>query len=261
MSIEVWPVALRAQLVRAFRPGEPSEKEAPFRTLRKHGWTSPGVSVVCREHKRAAGRLTVFSTLNVDAARLAREGRPKAALTFAKAAAKIERGKSFLALKEWLSGSTAAEAATAIQGTSSTPAPRLLQVLRLIAAETLSARRHCAVEDPNLQTVTGRICETLATAVVLETSNRKRTYVPRGLAESANRTKVGDLLALVTEYLDATYVFSAVLPAIAVENVEEATSSPFGRSPSVLRLTAEDVRLLRRDPAPLEVLIPVAVGR
>ncbi len=260
MSIEVWPVALRAQLVRAFRPGEPSDKEAPFRTLRKHGWTSPGMSVVCRERKRAAGRLTVFSTLNVDAARLAREGRPKEALTFAKAAARIEQGKSFLALKEWLSGSTAAEAATAIQGTSSTPAPGLLQVLRLIAAETLSARRHCAVEDPNLQTVAGRICETLATAVVLETGNH-RTYVPRGLAESANRTKVGDLLALVTERLDASYVFVFVLPAIAVEKVEGATASPFGRSSSVLSLTAEDVRLLRRDPAPLEVLIPVTVGR
>lgn len=178
----------------------------------------------------------------------------------AKAAAKIEQGKAFLALRALISGITSAEAAEAIQGTTTPPTLQLLQVLRLIAVETLSARRRCAVQDENLQTVAGRISETLPDAVVLETSSQK-TYVPRGLAESVNRAQVGDLLALVTERLDPTQVAFEVLPAIAVENAEDTKASPFGRSAPIHHLTAEDVRLLRRTPAPLRVLIPVTVGK
>jgi hypothetical protein len=258
VMIEVWPVALRARLVRAFRPGEPP-KEAPFRTLRKHGWASSGVSIVCREHSHASGRLTVFSMLNVDAARLAREGRSREAVAFAKAAAKIEMGKAFAQLKAMVSGRPSAETAEAIQGTSKTQSPQLLAVLRLIARETQAARKRFVVADTTLQTVAGRISETLPDAVVLESSSQK-TYVPRGLAESANRVNVGDLLALVTERLDPAQVAFEVLPAIAVEN-EIQTVSPFGRSAPIHQLTAADARLLRRDPAPLRVLVPVTVGK
>lgn len=260
MTIAVWPVALRTQLVRAFRPGERSEKEAPFRTLRKHGWASAGMSIVFRTHRRAAGRLTVFSMLNVDAARLAREGRSREAVVLAKAAAKLERGDEFEQLKELMSGVSAAEATSALQGTSAKPTPQLLDVVRRIALKTLAEQLRCAFLFKNLQTVAGRISETLPDAVVLETSSL-RTYVPRGLAESANRTEVGDLLALVTERLDRTQVAFEVLPAISVEQSSEAAASPFGRSAPIHQLNPRDVRVLRRDPAPLRVLTPVKVGR
>jgi hypothetical protein len=260
MAIEVWPVALRAQLVRAFRPGEPSEKEAPFRTLRKHGWASPGMSIVCREHNRAAGRLTVFSMLNVDAARLAREGRRRDALTLAKAAARIERGPAFLQLRKLISGATTSEASTVLQGISRAPSSELLEVLRRIAAETRKERRRCVVLVASLRIMAGRISETLPDAVVLETSSQK-TYVPRELAESANRTKIGDFLALVTERLDRNHFAFEVLPAIAMAHVRDKRVSPFGRSAPIHRLTADDARLLRRAPASLKVLVPVAIGR
>ncbi len=218
------------------------------------------MSIVCREHHRAAGRLTVFSMLNVDAARLAREGLGHEALSFAKAAAKIERGGAFHRLRELISGTTPAEAATALQGTSTTPSAELIEVLRLIAIETLLVRQSRAVLVVNLQTVAGRISETLPDVVVLETSSQ-RTYVPRGLAEAANRTKVGDLLALVTERFSREQVAFEVLPAISVEGAGDKKASPFGRSAPIHRVTEKDARLLRRTPAPLTVLIPVTVGK
>lgn len=259
--IEVWPVALRGQLVRAFRPGEPPEKEAPFRTLRKHGWASAGVNVVCRERSRAAGRLTVFSALNVEAARLAREGRGREAVALAKAAAKIEVGAAFAQLKTMISGSTVAEAMVTLQGTGPQAAePKLLEVVRLIAAETMIARRRGSQFGDRLQTVTGRISESLPDAVVLESTSQK-TYVPRGLAESANRVNVGELLAIITERLNHSQVAFEVLPAIAVDGEGDVGPSPFGRSSPIHQVSAADAKRLRRAPAPLRVLVPVTVGK
>lgn len=259
--IEVWPVALRGQLVRAFRPGEDPEKEAPFRTLRKHGWSSPGVNVVCREHSRAAGRLTVFSMLNVDAARHAREGRGREAVALAKAAAKVELGSAFAQLKTMISGSSVVEAAAALQGMGPEARdPRLLEVLGLIASETMIARKRWTGSGARLQTVTGRISESLPDVVVLESSTQ-RTYVPRGLAESANRVNVGEFLALITERLDRSQVAFEVLPAIALDGEGDAGASPFGRSAPIHHVSVSDAALLRRLPAPLRVLVPVTVGK
>lgn len=199
--------------------------------------------------------------LNVDAARLAREGREREASALAKAAARIEHGTAFSRLKDLVSGTPVAEAMAALQGGApGAYAPSLLEVLTLIARETLTARKRWTVARESLQVVAGRIAETLPDAVVLETSSQK-TYVPRGLAESANRVNVGDLLALVTERLDGTQVAFEVLPAIAVENERETEATPFGRSAPIHNLTAADALLLRRAPAPLRVLVPVTVGK
>src|SRR4051812_46976101 len=73
MDLVPWPIVGRDEVVKAFRPGMPAT-EAPFRTLRAHGWASSGMSVVTRRGNRASGRWTIFSTLNIEAARYARHG-------------------------------------------------------------------------------------------------------------------------------------------------------------------------------------------
>lgn len=202
----------------------------------------------------------MFSVLNVEAARLAREGRSREAVLVAKAAAKLELGNAFLELKRIVTGKSLAEAAADLQGTTPTQSPQILAVLRRIARETLEIRKRLAVTKTSCsQTVAGRISETLPDAVVLETISQK-TYVPRGLAESANRVNIGDLLALITERLEPTQVAFQVLPAIALQN-ESTKASPFGRGAPTHRLTAADAALLRRTPAPLQVLVPLTISK
>ena len=114
MGIDQWPVVGRTQIIQAFRPGEPASKEAPFRTLRSHGWATAGMSVVTRSEHRASGRFIIFSVLNVDAARLAREGDERSAKVLAKAAARVEASAAFGRLRKLLSGRPAADVSAAV---------------------------------------------------------------------------------------------------------------------------------------------------
>ena len=118
----------------------------------------------------------------------------------------------------------------------------------MIARETHDARRQSSVviDSELFSVIAGQVAELISGAVVLETFE-KRTV---GLAASAKRAKVGDFLALVTEQLDATHQMLEVIPAIDID--ARRTTSP---------LTDADARLLRRAPLPLQVMVPVTVGR
>src|SRR5262245_22193855 len=98
MEIALWPVVLRADLVRAFRPGEPPAREGPFRTLRQRHWATSGVPIHGRQGGHAAGRVVLFSILNVEAAISARCGDEKMAVGLARAAERMEQSKSFARL-------------------------------------------------------------------------------------------------------------------------------------------------------------------
>lgn len=260
MNIDLWPIVGRSQLVQAFRPGEPYEKEAPFRTLRTHGWATPGVSVVTRTDHRASGRLTIFSVLNVAAARSAREGHHRSARALAKAAAKVEKSTPFVQLKELLSGRPIAEVTAALEGgVSETRWPQLLDALRRVARETANASTHQTGSSGHTEVVTGRILEALRDVLVLQAETGMRTYVPRWLAQSARRENVGDLLALVTDRLDDMQMVVRAVPAIDMGTKRDASPTPFGRTAPVRELIAADARLLRGTPAPLKILVPVTI--
>jgi hypothetical protein len=262
MEIDQWPIVGRRQLVQAFRPGESASREAPFRTLRSHGWATGGISVVTRSDHRASGRFTIFSVLNVDAARLAREGEAAAAAALAKAAARLEEGAAFLRLGKLLRGRRAADVSAAVEGEVPEDRwPELHGALRIVARETKADRARQPSTTRSAEVVTGKISESNPDFLVLLAASGLRTAVPRWLAHSAHREKVGDCLALVSDRLDDRQMVVNAVPGIDVSaRAPERGFSPFGRAAPVGRLTRADARLLSRAPAPLRILIPVSIA-
>ncbi|MCC6993528.1 MAG: hypothetical protein IT370_02750 [Deltaproteobacteria bacterium] len=259
MKIVAWPIVGRSQLVQAFRPGESASKEAPFRTLRSNHWATPGLRVTTRSRGRASGQVTIFSTLNRDAATLAREGDARSASLVAKAAAKLEAGENFAKLREMLAGRSAEDVSAVIEGgVSDERWPGLLRLLRALGKETSVARGRRAIRPPGM--VTGRISETHPDFVLLEAAGGVRTAVPRWLARAAHRETVGDLLALLTERLDDQRMVVNAVPALDLDGADAGSRfSPFARSDSARRLTRRDARLLSGVPAPLTIMFPVTI--
>lgn len=260
MHVDRWPIVGRAQLVRTFRPGEQATKEAPFRTLRAHGWATAGVSVVTRKEGSASGRLTLFSVLNTDAARLAREGAHRGAMTLAKAAAAIEASAEFLRLQQLLMGLLSKDVSAVIEGgVAEAQKPDLHELLQRIARMTTMARLRCSRKVKLAEVVAGRLSEE-AGLLILNVEGGGPTAVPRWLAESAHRGNVGDCLALVTEKLDAQQMVVHALPGIEAGPSSAPRFSPFGRDAPVHALTKADAQRLAGRPAPLRILVPVAIG-
>ncbi len=259
MQIDPWPIVGRAQLIQAFRPGEPPTKEGPFRTLRAHRWATAGVSVVTRNTRHASGRLTMFSVLNVSAARCARDGDDRTARAFAKAAGELEKSKIFVDLKELLSGAPLHEVIAAISGkVSPSERPALLNLLRAVARETRSMSPPKGNARLLRQIVTGTILEAREDGLILEASSGVKTLVPRWLGQAAHRELVGDALALITDKLEDNQMVVQALPAIELR-APRTGASPFGRSAPVRELNTADVRLLSRKPLPAKPLIPVDI--
>ncbi len=254
MNLALWPIVARTQLVRAFRPGEAATRESPFRTLRAHGWATAGVSIVTRDEHRASGRFTIFSVLNVDAARSAREGDGSTARKLAKAAAKLEKSAAFARLKQLLSGRAIADVNAAVEGGN--VKPELFEALRRVARETRNAQVH-HVTRGETQVVTGTILEALRDGLVLQAETGAKTLVPIWLARSAHRANVGDQLALITDRLDDNQMVVNALPAIDLR-VRGGPYSPFERR-AVYELTEADEELLRGEPAALKILVPVKI--
>jgi hypothetical protein len=258
MTIAAWPVATRSRLVRAFRPGEPSSAEGPFRTLRSHRWATAGVRVTRRAAGRLGGQLTLFSSLNVDAARLARLGVLDAAGRLAYAAATLEGGPDFARLRTLLATLPTEAALNVVDGVLPPDAPTdLADTLRALAHRTDQRRAQERALGTSMEVMTGRIIEVHDHYVLLSAPDQPTTLVPRWMATTAHRTHVGDPLALLLDRLgDATAVIEAV-PAI---DTDAPPFTPFGRAdPRTRTITTADEHLLTGQPEPPLILVPVQI--
>src|ERR1039457_7264590 len=236
MTIAEWPVVNRRRLVHAYKPGETSTSEGPFRTLRGHKWASSGVRVTRRAGRRMAGQMTLFSSLNVESARLARLGNPDEAARVACAAEELEAGPEFAKLRHIMSYLSGYDAQQVVDGVLPEGAPaELAEALKAVARRT---------EQWGPRGVGG-----------------PATMVPRWMAVAAQRDKVGSLLALVMDKLDDGRAVVEAVPAIDVpENAGTGRFSPFGRGdPRILSLTQADELLLAGEPQPLRILVPVLI--
>ncbi|MCW3817722.1 hypothetical protein ONA91_25035 [Micromonospora sp. DR5-3] len=262
MTITLWPVVDRTRVVHAFKPGEPAAVEGPFRTLRAHEWATAGVRVTRRSGKRLGGQMTIFSSLNVEAARLARRGVRDAAGRLARAAEELESGPEFMRLQTMLADMPAHDAESVVAGTLPDNAPTALaDVVKELARRTEELRGGESALATLVETIAGRITEVHEGYVLLVLVSGPTTIVPRWMAVAARRDKVGQLLALVMDKLDAASAVVEALPAIDINNLQaHDTFSPFGRrDPRVRHITAADERLLRGQPEPLRVLVPVRI--
>jgi hypothetical protein len=260
MNIALWPLIARDRLVRAYRPGEPSLSEAPFRTLRRHSWSTAGVRITPRTVGRATGRCTVFSTLNLEAARLARLHANDNASRLARAAAALESGPAFLQLEKLLADLPAETIVALVEGTFPADAStELWRTLQVLAQET---RRRWITESRRgalSEMVVGCIAEMSATTVVLKCPNSPDLTLPRWLARAAHREAVGACLAVVTEQLEDSSALAYAIPALDLD-AAPPQFSPFGRARALREITEADLALLTGSPKPLRVIVPVTIG-
>jgi len=260
--ITAWPVVSRHRIVHAFKPGGSPSAEGPFRTLRRHQWASSGVRVSRHADRGLAGQMTVFSSLNVESARLARREKGAAAERVARAAAELESGPEFAQLRRALSGMPLREAEQVIDGVLPEGAPAALGgALRALALRTEQARARDGALSPAEAAFAGWISEVHEGYVMLAQDNGPATMLPRWMADAAHRDQLGALIVLVTDKFDHASAVIEAVPAIDLEEAAEVSGfSPFGRGDArALRITANDVRLLAGEPQPLRIMVPVQI--
>lgn len=266
--VAAWPVVIRERIVHAFKPGGSAASEAPFRTLRRHAWVSQGVRVTRFADRGLAGQMTFFSSLNVAAARLARRGNAPAAARVARAAADLEAGPEFAALRSLLSKLPGREAEQVIGGLFPEDGPAALaEALRAVASRTEQVRANdILLSSPAEVVFAGRIAEVTNGSVLLvevrKTPGAPATIVPLWMAGAAQRDRVGDFLVLVADKLDGASAVVEAVPAIDIGDAPDTDGfSPFGRSDArTWNITEHDVRLLRGKPQLLRVLVPVTIN-
>lgn len=261
--IAAWPVVTRDRIVHAFKPGGSAAAEAPFRTLRRHNWVSKGVRVTLLADHGLAGQLTVFSSLNVMAARLARRGNAPDAERAARAAAALEAGPEFAILRRCLTSLPDHEAEQVVSGQLLEGTPTALtDALRAIAGRTEQVRADDIVLSSPAEVIfAGHIAEVSDGYVLVAQEEGPATMVPRWMASATRRDRPGALLALVADRLDGASAVVEAVPAIEIGDPHAADEfSPFGRDDARTRkITAADARLLASEPKPLQILVPVTL--
>lgn len=260
-KIAAWPVADWHRVAAAYRPGKEPDADAPLRTLKKNKWASNGVRVTRRAPGGLGGRINVYSALNLDSARLARHGQQEAAARVARAAAQLEAGPEFSQLQRALSELPGDDAQKVIDGVlPENASAALISAVRGVARRTEQLRAS-VLEAAAVKVLLGRISAVNADYVVV-TTNRDAgtTMVPRWMADAAQRGTVGAMLALVTDKLGESSAVWEVIPALDVDEEDEAPYSPFGRGDArTLQITKEDELVLGREAEPLRVLVPVTI--
>ena len=206
--------------------------------------------------------MTVFSSLNVESARLARHGNPNAAVRVARAAADLEAGPEFTRLQHVMAEMPIHDAERVVDGILPDAAPgELTEALKAVARRTEQWRANEIAGTTLAEVVAGRITEVHEGYVVLFRMNGPAAMVPRWMAVAVQRDKVGALLAMVMDRLDDGRAVVEAVPAIDMDDDAGAGKfSPFGRSdPRVLSLTPADERMLAGEPQPLRILVPVLI--
>jgi hypothetical protein len=206
--------------------------------------------------------MTVFSSLNVDSARLARHGNADAAARVARAAAELETGPEFARLQRILSDLSGHDAQRVVDGVLPEDAPDgLAEALKAVARRTEQWRAGELILTRLAEVIAGRIAEVHEGYVVLGRMSGPAAVVPRWMAVAAQRDEVGLLLALVMDKLDTGRAVVEAVPAIDIDSDTGAGAfSPFGRGDlRVGRLTKADERLLAGEPQPLQILVPVLI--
>jgi hypothetical protein len=186
--------------------------------------------VVVREDGRIADRLTLFSSLNIDAARLSRAGDAERASAAAKAASEIEEGDLMTALVTLLRFMPRDTVRGFLRGQmpDQEQHPQFWGLTRQIAQQTAKVRAEF-VPPPDTETI-GVVSSASADEVLVSSAGGQRVHVPRAAASSLKLDHDGDLLAVHTEIAEDGRVIIDVLPAIELPGVDEVSFDPFART-------------------------------
>jgi hypothetical protein len=266
MKVDQWPVVTRDRVVSAFRNSDDDTAEAPFRTLRAHGWSTAGVRVPVRRDGHLHGGFVIYSSLNVDAARLARHGQSEAATRLADAASRVEVSKVWRSLVAQLAAVTEFEAKSVVSGV--VVSETISKLLRQLATVTARARSKEKLVATVYEISAGAVSEKRDGYVVVRSTTGSETAVPTWMVQGISRDQLGDLVALLYERLGSHKAVFEAVPGLDLDtatvgnNISEppAPYSPFDSTDlRTYQIAEEDLRLFQHPPALLTVMVPVAI--
>lgn len=172
------PLVPKGFIIESHQPGVPRKSDSPLRRLKEKGFASDGVEVrVRRPDGGIAGTLSLYCSLNVDAARLERRGELKKALMLVKRAKKIEGSKKCLAVTSMfrtfrLNGSGWSAYIEALDESAFRTAVREL-------AEDVQKARAEVLEASPAASVSAAVVGFRRTVAYLATADGSRLTVPR----------------------------------------------------------------------------------
>ena len=148
-------------------------------------------------------------------------------------------------------------------GTIDSNNAELAGLLRLLAAETDRVRQQRRFARWLSQFHVGRVSSVEQTYVIIfnASSSWRSLAVPRELARSAHRDRVGDCLAVINSQMHESEVIVRAMPGIDLSSVEEPPFSPFARSGGFERVTEADMAYLRGTPEPLTLHVPITIDQ
>lgn len=258
MKFAPWPLVGRAALVRGFRPGSDAEAESPFRTLRRRGSVTAGVTVVVRAGGRIAGKHQVFSSLNFDSARLARQDRWDEAHELESAATLLENGPEMAELvallrhlpldvtEDYMSG----------QLPNRSDYPVLWHLTAVLAQRTAELRGQLLGQEDDIRI--GVVASGRGNETVIKMARGKDVSVPRQLTTGVGLGTAGSVVTLFSDVTTAGQLLIDVLPGFRLTQRDATVRlDPFAETKEPLVIPAGAVK--RRAPAPGPVAAPVPV--
>jgi len=258
MRFTTWPLVKREALVRGFRPGSRADAEAPFRTLRRKGSVTAGVTVVVHSGGRIAGKHQVFSTLNFDSARLARQDRWADAHRLEEAAAQVEESTEMAELvtllrhlpvdvtEEYMKGHLPAQS----------DYPMLWHLTTVLAQRTAALREELLGQDDAVSI--GVVEPGRGAGAVIKTEKGGEVPVPSELTVGLGLGTVGSIVTLFSDVTAAGQLLMDILPGFSLTEQDDAPRfDPFAvtKEPLVIPAGAAKTptRARRQAAAPLPV--------
>jgi hypothetical protein len=258
MKFTTWPLVKREALVRGFRPGSTADAEAPFRTLRRKGSVTAGVTVVVHSGGHIAGKHQAFSALNFDGARLARQDRWDDAHRLEEAAAQVEQSVEMAELVTLLRHLPVDVTEAYLNGhmPAQSDYPMLWHLTTVLAQRTAALREELLGQEGAVSI--GVVEPGRGAVTVIKTENGGEVPVPSQLTNGLGLGTVGSIVTLFSDVTAAGQLLMDLLPGFRVSEQDAACRfDPFAATKEPLVIPADaakkPTRARRRVAAPLPV--------
>ncbi len=230
MELSALPLVERDALVRGFRPGSGADAESPFRTLRRKHSVTAGVRLIVHSGGRIAGKYQVFSSLNFDSARLARQDLWDEARGAALAAEQIENSTSMKELVTLLRHLPRQVVEDYVAGRmpDRNDYPLVWHLTSALAKETSGLRTKLRMRSDAGRM--GVLVSQGALESVIHMTLGSDVRVPRQMASSLGLGECGSVVALFTEVTSAGQLVLDLLPGFELSGEGETAFNPFART-------------------------------
>lgn len=259
MKFATWPLVKREALVRGFRPGSTADAEAPFRTLRRKGSVTAGVMVVVHSGGRIAGKHQVFSALNFDSARLARQDRWDEAHQLEEAAVELEESEEMAELVALLRRLPVDVTVAYMNGQlpARSDYPMLWHLTSVLAQRTSEVRGRLLGKEDAVSI--GVVEPGNGSITVIKMARGKEVTVPRQLTNGLGLGTAGSVVTLFSDVTAAGQLLMDILPGFRFSDQDAAERfDPFAPTKEPVIIPAGAAKASRRVRRPAATPLPVS---